>query len=86
MKIGELNEHCGNCSLVDLCGDPFESPELCTRETLADVEEEAYLKIAESLTSEEINGQIAENKNDPYPWDNEYKGAVCDLVAKKLGK
>lgn len=84
MKIGELDEHCGNCNLISLCGDPFEGPELCTQTRLKDIDEDLYLKIADSLTSEEIETKIKANKNESYDWDDSYKGAICDLVYEKI--
>ena len=51
MKIGELDQHCGNCSIVDYCAEPFDSLCLCTREELADVDEDMYKFVAEKIQS-----------------------------------
>lgn len=51
MKIGELEQHCGNCSVVDYCAEPFSSLCLCTREELADVEQSTYKCVAQDIQS-----------------------------------
>lgn len=88
MKIGELNEHCGNCKLIDFCTEPYETPKLCVYEELADVEQEEYKRIAESITEEEIEYKLRQyEENDFYPWwDDERNGAICDIVIEKLFK
>lgn len=87
MKIGELNEHCGNCSLLEYCTEPFESPELCAYEELADVDETEYRRIAEGVTQEEIKDKLRQyRENNVSPWDNEHNGAICDIVLEKLYK
>lgn len=85
MKIGKLKEHCGNCSLIAYCGEPFESPQLCIYEELADVEETEYKRIAENVTEEEILEKIRQyEENNVSPWDEERNGAICDIVLEKL--
>lgn len=87
MKIGDLDEHCGNCSLIEFCTDPYETPQLCVYEELADVEEEKYKRIAESITKEEIEDKLRQyEENNVSPWDNEHNGAICDIVIEKLYK
>ncbi len=87
MKIGELNEHCGNCELLDLCTEPYETPQLCVYEELADVEEAEYKRIAESVTEKEIEDKLRQyEENSVNPWDDEYRGAICDIVLEKLFK
>lgn len=51
MKIGNLDQHCGNCSVVEYCAEPFDSLCLCTKEELADVEESMYKFVAEKIQS-----------------------------------
>lgn len=43
MKIGELDQHCGNCSIIEFCGEPFDEVCLCCNSTLEDLTEEEYL-------------------------------------------
>lgn len=47
MKIGELDQHCGNCKIIDYCAEPFDELCLCTDSRLNDVEEDKYIEIAE---------------------------------------
>lgn len=85
MKIGELNEHCGNCSLIGYCSEPFCEPQLCMREELEDVEEEKYIRIAESVTEAEIEDKLKEYEENGFsPWDDGRNGAICDIVLEKL--
>lgn len=87
MKIGELNEHCGECELIGFCTEPYETPKLCAYEGLADVEESEYTRIAESITYEEIEDKLRQyEENNVSPWDDEHNGAICDIVLEKLNK
>lgn len=57
MKIGALEQHCGKCAVADYCADPFEDLCLCCDSRLEDLEEEEYIKLAETSrksTNEEI--------------------------------
>lgn len=49
MKIGELDMHCGECVITELCGDPFDDVCLCKNPKLAEKEESEYLKKALEL-------------------------------------
>lgn len=49
MKIGELGQHCGNCSIMDYCAEPFDSLCLCCKIDLQDMEERDYRKMAEDI-------------------------------------
>ena len=85
MRIGELDDHCGNCKIIDYCTEPFETPHLCIYDELKDVKEETYLKIADSITSKEIKEKLRQyEENSISSWTDEYKGAICDIVLDKL--
>jgi len=43
MKIGDLNQHCGECKIIDLCGEPYSDICLCCNCELEDMSEEDYL-------------------------------------------
>ena len=87
MKIGELNEHCGNCRLIDFCTEPYETPQLCAYEELADVGVDVYKQTAESVTDKEIEEKLKQyEENNVSPWDDERNGAICDIVLEKLYK
>ena len=49
MLIGELQEHCGSCPLIDYCTEPYESPQLCAIEELENVDTDTYKQIARSI-------------------------------------
>lgn len=85
MKIGELQDHCGNCKLIDYCTEPYETPHLCAYEELEDVEVKTYLKIAKSITEEEIADKLKQyDENGVFPWTDNHNGAICDIVLEKL--
>lgn len=86
MKIGELKEHCGNCSLIDYCTDPYETPELCMIEELRDMETAEYKRIAESITWEEVKEKQNQNETEDMEWDDDYKGSIVDIVLEKMCK
>lgn len=78
MKIGELDQHCGNCTIIDLCGEPFSEVCLCCREELEEADESTYRCVAEKIQS--TNKRHISNK------------VICDRIcrdirnAKKLHK
>lgn len=51
MKIGDLKQHCGNCRLIEFCGDPFYYC-LCMDERFKNVTDEKYNEIAEKISME----------------------------------
>lgn len=60
MKIGELNQCCGECSVIDYCAEPYEELCLCTDSRLAEIEEEKYIELAEE-SHESENVDICED-------------------------
>lgn len=85
MKIGELQDHCGNCKLIDYCTEPYETPHLCAYEELEGVEEETYRQIARNVTEEEIEDKLKQyRENNVSPWTDNYNGAICDIVLEKI--
>lgn len=87
MKIGKLNQQCGNCSLIRYCTEPYETPCLCACEELDDVEEERYAELADSITDDEIKDKLQQYEEDNMsPWDDEINGAICDIALEKLYK
>lgn len=85
MRIGELKERCGNCSLIEFCTEPFCTPQLCAYEELEYVTEEEYLEVAENITEEEIQDKLKQyEENNISPWDDERNGAILDIVLEKM--
>lgn len=41
MKIGELDMHCGNCPLIDMCTEPYEFA-VCESRILRNITTEQY--------------------------------------------
>jgi len=48
MKIGELDQHCGNCKVIGFCGEPYNEICLCCSSDLENVEEQKYIEFAET--------------------------------------
>lgn len=48
MKIGKLKQNCGNCGVIEFCGDPF-CYCLCADERFKKMEETEYKKLAENI-------------------------------------
>jgi hypothetical protein len=49
MKIKQLDQRCGDCGVVEYCGNPFGFC-LCDDEFFGEIEEKEYKKIADSAT------------------------------------
>lgn len=87
MKIGELQDHCGSCKLIGYCADAYETPHLCAYEALEDVDEETYIQIADAITEDEMQEKLGQYKEaGTSPWDDDYKGAIYNIVCEKLKK
>lgn len=77
MKIGEIpKQACGDCPIIEWCGDPFDALCLCTDARLQDVKVEHYIYLAESST--------ATHEDDPEEDEDyyycRYKEAICEDV------
>ena len=85
MKIGELQDRCGSCKLIDYCTEPYETPHLCAYEELEDMDEETYKQIAGGVTEEEIEDKLNQyEENNVSPWTDNRNGAICDIVLATL--
>lgn len=51
MKIKHLNvDRCGECQLIEWCGDPYKDPHFCCDRAFEEIGVEAYIRMAESST------------------------------------
>ncbi|EPS56417.1 hypothetical protein [Clostridium botulinum] len=48
MKIGELGMHCGECTLIEHCGEPYSDVCICTESRFENVEENTFLQLIET--------------------------------------
>jgi hypothetical protein len=62
MKIGELNMKCGECALIDHCGEPYSEICICSEKRFEEVNEETFLKLIENSTKKSKKARI----NDVY--------------------
>lgn len=46
MKISEMDDHCGECKLIDWCDKSYEYPYLCSDTRFVDIEVETYIQYA----------------------------------------
>ena len=44
MKLGELEQHCGNCKIIECCGEPWSDIMLCANLKFKDIEESDYME------------------------------------------
>lgn len=51
MKIGKLDQHCGKCSIIGLCGEPHSEIMLCANEKLSEMTEEDYIQKVREIRS-----------------------------------
>jgi len=98
MRIGNLDQHCGECTLIEYCGKAY-GYAICTdgcspvsEGRFADMEEKEYLKIAETAPYEKIDAckdcdalygcELCEHDDER----KDYEGRqVADYVAKMKG-
>jgi len=59
MKIGEMEQHCGECKLIDYCGNPYQELCLCCDSRFENMEVDEYISLAE--TAEGSKEKIADN-------------------------
>lgn len=81
MKIGEIEKQaCGDCPLIEWCGEPFDDLCLCTDKRLENIDVEEYIKLAESSDAVcEIDTEEDETYNDC-----RWKEAVCEDVFAQM--
>ncbi len=78
MKIGELDQHCGKCSIMEYCAEPFDELCLCGRTDLEDVEEDEYKAMAEKIQS----------KNERHISNSKMADRICKTFSRlrRIGK
>ena len=85
MKIGELNQHCGNCGVTSYCGNPFGFC-LCTDDRFSEVDDELYDSAADSVSGlkrhEACDGCLSYGDDcDTCEYDDEARDYFCEQVA-----
>lgn len=74
MKIKDLDQHCGECAVIDYCGNAYGYC-ICTDERFSEMPEEEYQKYADKGP---INPYYACGK-----CEKDCEGENCDLFAEK---
>lgn len=62
MKIGELKMHCGECDLIEHCGEPWSDIAICCEERFKEVDEDIFLQLIETSERKSKKARI----NDVY--------------------
>lgn len=62
MKIGELRMHCGECNLIEHCGEPYSDIAICCEERLKNINEDEFSKLIETSERKSKKARI----NDVY--------------------
>lgn len=77
MKLNELDQHCGECSLISLCGDemPFSEVCLCADSRFASLTEEQYIELANQVHIENTP------RSEDFESEEEYVEALNMLIA-----
>ena len=90
MKIGELEQHCGNCEVIEYCGEVFGYC-LCSDERFEDIAEATYTKIAYSAPAtknleecegcERIDCTVYGSLNEECEYYDEHRDYFCEQIA-----
>ena len=67
MKIGELKQRCGSCSVIEYCGNPWFYC-LCTDSRFRDIEESFFIEIANSVDVKAFEGCHECKRGDCEPY------------------
>lgn len=85
LLIGKLDEHCGDCPLIEWCTEPYEEPELCRIDSLKNVEVSRYIELARHITEAEVAEKISQyDECGGVCWTDVRLGAICDIVLEKI--
>jgi hypothetical protein len=100
MKIKELDQHCGDCSLIEYCGNSY-GYSICCDERFEDMEESDYKRIAETATDIKpfkackgcerpdcgVYRYSDDNfANEPCEHDEESRNYYCEQIANHVEK
>ncbi|EGO63549.1 hypothetical protein ALO_12606 [Acetonema longum DSM 6540] len=80
MKIGELDQHCANCSVGEFCGSPWGYC-LCRDDRFVAVEDSEYWDIAQAATAKPLDVCNGCNRPDCEPYrysDVDYADESCE--------
>ncbi|HCL4466736.1 hypothetical protein EXM58_00500 [Clostridium botulinum] len=58
MKIGELEMCCGNCSMIDHCGEPYSDVCICTESRFKNIDEDKFLQLIKTSKKESKKAKI----------------------------
>lgn len=63
MKIGKLNMHCGECELIEHCGEPYSDIAICCEKRFEDVHEEVLYKLLENSNKRDKKSRLDDAYN-----------------------
>ena len=76
MRIGKLDQHCGNCKILQYCAEPFSELCVCARTALEDMQEEEYIRQAEEIRRKWKRNKRASISNT----------AICNRICREEEK
>ncbi|EJO5349046.1 hypothetical protein NRP93_003198 [Clostridium botulinum] len=62
MKIGELGMHCGECTLIEHCGEPWSDIAICTESRFNNIDKDKFLQLVKTSKKKSKKAKI----NDVY--------------------
>ena len=89
MKIGTLRQHCGQCSIIDYCGNPYGFC-ICTNGRFHDLDEHQYNQAAKLAITLPYSGCQECNMDECEGCDQEdeqrdhYCEQIADYVQQQL--
>ena len=84
--VGKMDSHCGDCYLIEWCGEPFCEPYLCHDNRFETIRIAEYLTFAKASTVKTKDVDTSEVKRDDYTTDNDYDEAIDGILSNAYKK
>ena len=84
MKIGKLDQHCGECEIIDFCGNGF-CYCICNQGRFKDIDTDTYKKYAEQAKTTEFsfcNNCSSIDDCETCELEDEARDNYCEQVAE----
>lgn len=84
--IGKMDSHCGDCYLIEWCGEPFSDPYLCHDDRFKTIKISDYLKLAEASTVKTKDVDVSDVKREDYNSESDYEEAIDEVISNTYKK
>lgn len=84
MKIGELNQHCGKCEIIEFCGNSFGYC-ICNKKCFKNIDTDIYKKYAEKAVTTAFafcEKCLSEDDCGKCEHEDEARDYYCEQVAE----